>query len=129
MPITVKTFFLETESEIYSSGAITVRHRQPLKIQMTPDEGDPYIIRLIFSFMEGQNSSVKWAISENGEMTINITNFDSPYGLTTHEALNIGYYQGREILLDFIIYTLGNEPRTAPKLFCYTLRAGNLSDG
>jgi hypothetical protein len=127
MPVTVRTFF--SESEIYGSGAITVRDLQPLTIQIIPVTGNPYDIRLIFSRLEGQEGSVQWTVAESGGINITIVNFDSTYGLTPYGPINVGYYEGREILLDFIIYTLGHEPRTSPKLFCYTLRAGNLADG
>src|ERR1700730_3395105 len=94
MPVTVRTF--SSKSEIYSSGAITVRDLQPLIIQITAETGAPYDIRLIFSRIEGQEGgSVKWAVAESGGMDISIVNFDSPYGLTMHAPINVGHYEGK----------------------------------
>jgi hypothetical protein len=112
-------------SEIYSSGAIVVRDRQPLTLEINPLDSplnERYEVRLRFSTIEGQEGGVKWEHSANGGLDLDIINFDSPLGVTTHTPINVGSYQEREILLDFVVYALG-EP-TAPKLFCYTLRSG-----
>jgi hypothetical protein len=127
MTLNVRAFF--PDSEIYSSGAITIRDiPQSLTIQMSPETGNPYDIKITFSHVEGKDSTVNWAVAERG-LNINIINFDSAWGLTTHYPVPLGTYAGRSLLLDFVVYTLGNQPASAPKLFCYTLRAGSPSDG
>jgi hypothetical protein len=123
--LTVRTFF--PDSEIYSSGAITIRDFQkPLTIQILPPEtGVPYDIKVTFSRIEGKDGSVDWSIADRG-LNLNLINFDSPLGLTMHNPVPLGTYDGKPLLLDFVVYTLGDSA-TAPKLFCYTLRAGSLS--
>jgi hypothetical protein len=86
---------------------------------------DLYKITLAFSVAENQQGSmVRWRSPETGALNIDLINFNSPWGLTPHEPIIVGYYEGREILLDFAVYTLGNDPKTAPKLLFYTLHAG-----
>jgi hypothetical protein len=127
MALNVRAFF--PDSEIYSSGAITIRDvSQPLTLQIVPETGNPYDIKIIFSRVEGKDGSVTWAVAEKG-LDITIINFDSPWGLTMHYPVPLGTYGGRSLLLDFVVYTLGDQPASAPKLFCYTLRTGSLSDG
>src|SRR6266700_5500720 len=123
MPLIVRASL--PEGEIYSSGAITIRDLKPLTLLLMSAIGEtPYEIRLIFEKDEKHFSEVRWEALKSGGMEIRIRNFDSPMGLTPLGPINIGSYEGREILLDFVIYTLG-DPKNAPKLFCYTLRAGN----
>jgi hypothetical protein len=127
MALTVRAFF--PDSEIYSSGVITIRDiLKPLTIQIIPEMGNAYDIKLTFLRIEGKESWVNWVVAERG-LDIDIINFDSSLGLTMHHPVPLGTYGGRPLLLDFVVYTLGNEPATAPKLFCYTLRAGTLSHG
>ena len=103
----VRAFF--PDSEIYSSGAITIRgipHPQPLTIQIIPETGNPYDIKITFSYLEGKDSAVNWAVVEGG-LNIDIINFNSPWGLTTHYPVPLGTYGGRSLLLDFVVYTVG----------------------
>jgi hypothetical protein len=119
--------------EIYDSGTMIIRDlQQPITIEILPSVlgSAVYQVRLIFSRMESQQGSVvRWDSPETGVLLVSIINFDSPRGLTPHEPITVGYYESREILLDFAVYTLGNDPNTAPKLLFYTLHAGSAVDG
>jgi hypothetical protein len=76
----VRAFF--PDSEIYASGVVTIRDiRLPLTIQILPETGSPYDIKIIFSYLEGKDSSVNWSVAEKG-LNIDIINFNSSWGLT-----------------------------------------------
>src|SRR5437764_10195533 len=97
MPVDVRMSF--PGSEIYSSRAIVVRDRQPLTIEIIPPNSplnERYEVRLHFSTIEGQEGGVKWEHSANGGLDLNIINFDSPLGVTTHTPINVGSYQERD---------------------------------
>jgi hypothetical protein len=119
--------------EIYDSGTIIIRDlQQPITIEILPTVlgSAVYQVRLIFSRLESQQGSVvRWVSPETGVLLINMINFDSPWGLTPHEPITVGYYENLKILLDFAVYTLGDDPNTAPKLLFYTLHAGGAVDG
>jgi hypothetical protein len=124
-PLFIKTYV--SEQEIFSSGAIIVRDSDPIKFKLqTQIDTDPYEILVKFTWREENGSGVLWSSSlVNNRTEITFNNFDSPSGLTLHNPIPVGFFRGRPLLLDVVIYTLGNDPKLKPpKLFCYTLRAG-----
>jgi hypothetical protein len=126
-----KPFFIKTyvsEQEIFSSGAIVVRNLDPIQFKLQSQiDSNPYEILIRFMRTENNESNVSWS-SSLIRTEITFTNLDSPSGLTTHAPLPVGFFRGKPLLLDVVIYTLGNDPRLKPpKLFCYTLRAGGQS--
>jgi hypothetical protein len=125
MPLIIETYL--SKREVYASGAITVRDLEPITIRLKPEvSSTPYDILIKFIYKEGQEASVGWSTSANGEINISIANFDSPWGLTLPQPIPIGTFNERPIFLDFVVYTLGNDPRgRPPKLFCYTLLLGD----
>jgi hypothetical protein len=91
--LSVRAFF--PDSEIYNSGVVTIRDiRQPLTIQILPETGNPYDIKITFTYVEGKDSSVNWTIAKSG-LNIDIINFNSPWGLTMHYPVPLGTYAGR----------------------------------
>jgi hypothetical protein len=76
MTLNVRASF--PDSEIYSSGAITIRGHQPLTLQIVPSTGNPYDIEISFSKIEGKEGSVRWTVVDKG-LDIDIINFDSPW--------------------------------------------------
>jgi hypothetical protein len=129
MPLNVKAFL--SENEIFDSGVIVIRDLQnSLILEISPPilGAHSYRVQLKFFNIEGHESVARWSFSE-GSYNLEIINFDSPAGLTLHGPLTVGSYEQRAILLDFVVYTIGTDPKNAPKLFCYTLRAGDLING
>jgi hypothetical protein len=132
MSLTITSYL--SENEIYGSGSITVRDLQPLTIEIRSGIlAPPYKINIVFLTKEGEDAGVHWeTLQTHGiqiplqthGIQINIVNFNSPMGLTIHSPINIGSFEGKEILLDFVVYTLGDDPSRAPKLFCYTVLLG-----
>jgi hypothetical protein len=127
MPLIVKAFL--SENEVFDSGLIIVRDLAHLFVlEISAPGAISYKIRMKFTGIEGRESAARWSSAE-GAYNLDIVNVDSPMGLTTHGPLIIGSYERREILLDFAVNTSGTDPKNAPKLFFYTLRAGDLIDG
>jgi hypothetical protein len=125
MPLSVKTYI--SDQEIFHSGTIVIRDLCPVRLTLQSNEdNDPYEIIINFAQNDAQESGVSWAslLSKRG-IEITFANFDSPLGLTLHYPIRVGFFQGKLLLLDVVIYTLGDDPKAKPpKLFCYTLRAG-----
>jgi hypothetical protein len=125
MPLSVKTYI--SNQEIFDSGAIVIRDLSPVRLTLqSHDDNDPYEVIINFLQNDQQESGVSWTslLSKRGT-EITFTNFDSSSGLTLHYPIPIGFFQGKPLLLDVVIYTLGDDPKAKPpKLFCYTLRAG-----
>jgi hypothetical protein len=125
MSLSIKPHF--ADDEIFDSGAIVIRDLSPLTLTLTSSElTELYDIVIHFVHIEGGNGRIDWTVPiPNKKIEVTLTNFDSPYGLTLHNPIPIGLFKDKPLLLDIIIYTLGNDPKTKPpKLFCYTLRAG-----
>jgi hypothetical protein len=125
--MTLKIIASFPEGEIYSSGTIIFRDLdKPLDISITPEIGSqsPYHVRVKLLHIEGEVTSVRWTSSDDRVFNLDIINFDNPYGLTLHHPVVIGSYEQRQVLLDFAVYTLGNYPRSSPRMFCYTIRQG-----
>jgi hypothetical protein len=127
MTLNIKASF--PQGEIYNSGVILFRDlEKKLTLSITPAEisnASTYHVYIKISHIEGQDSTAKWTGSSDGGFNLEIVNFDSPYGLTLHNPVIIGSYNGRQVLLDFVVYRLGNYT-TSPRMFCYTLRSGDL---
>jgi hypothetical protein len=125
-PFLIKTYV--SEQEIFSSGAIVVRDLDSIQFKLQSQiDSHPYEILIKFTRIENNESGVSWS-SSLIRTEITFTNFDSPSGLTTYAPLPVGFFRGKPLLLDVVIYTLGNDLRLKPpKLFCYTLRAGGQS--
>ena len=83
-------------------------------------------VRLQFTITEEKRQSMSSNLS-NGELTITLQNFNNPLGTEFTDAIEIGKYQGRKLLLHVRI--LGMES-TSNRVVIYTWFLGdNLSNG
>ena len=108
--------------DVLDSGSITSVSGQDILF----DLADNIRIRFAFTMTEDRKQSTTYDL-QNGEMIITFQNFNNPLGTEFTDAVEIGTYKGRKLLLHVRILGMKN---TSNRVVIYTWYLGdNISNG
>lgn len=108
--------------KIITSGTVISFNLEPLFFDLAPD----FKVRLKFLF-EGDRTknSLRFEV-ENLVLNILLINFNNSLGIGNTPVLPLGSIDGKEILLNFVVYSLSEE---SPKTVHYTFYEKGGADG
>lgn len=112
-------------AEVYATGSLVVRGDKRIEITPVPTGANPYRIEFIFTNVPDAPGRIEPTNKPDNLVSVEITNFSSPTGISNTDPLVVGNLGGKLIYLMVACYNTGIGESTV-RVLSYTLTLGEL---